>query len=128
MSAIEVGHPKEVHVAVHRALQQRAQHIIVNSFLEAVRIQSAPLAKMSTLQGCAEGLVCLVETRLGINPNQAGINPGALVARQPGWDPGSTRLGSGAPHSPAGGLRPLRPPANNCMVIVWRMWEPPVTN
>ena len=53
------------------------------------------------MQGCAEGLVCLVETRLGIDPNQAGIvKPGAMVARQPGWDPGSTRLGSGAAHSP----------------------------
>ena len=25
------------------------------------------------MQGCAQGLVCLVETRLGIHPNQAGI-------------------------------------------------------
>ena len=38
-------------------------------------------------QGCAEGLVCLVETRLGIDPNQAGIvKPGATMPGDPHRD------------------------------------------
>ena len=52
-------------------------------------------------QGCAEGLVCLVETGLGIDPNQAGIvkpvvimpgfPTGILPHRQ--WVPGVDQAG-----------------------------------